>query len=72
MHSEFGHLQLPALIDLLAIYTKKYTHMMKVGSPENKLKVYEELILQLHNEIQTRKKQEDLDSSNPGLIPVLA
>ena len=71
MQNEYGYLQLPALIDLLAIYTKKYTHMMKVGGPENRLKVYEELILQLHNEIQNRKTQEDLDS-NPGIVPALA
>jgi hypothetical protein len=71
MKNEFGDLQLPALIELLAIYTRKYTHMMKVGGLENKLKVFEELVLQLHNEIQTRKTQEDLDS-NPEIFPVLA
>ena len=71
MQNEFGDLQLSALVDLLVIYTKKYTHMMKVGSPQNKLNVYEELILQLHTEIQNRKTKEELDRDSK-LFPVLA
>jgi hypothetical protein len=71
MQTEFGDLQLPALIDLLVIYTREYTRMMKARGHENKFKVYEELILQLHMEIQNRKAQEESDSDSI-LVPVIA
>ena len=75
MQNEFQGLQITALIDLLTIYTEKYSHMMKAGGSTEKFKKYEELILELQTEIKTRKIQEEVQQNSDddaGIIPVLA
>jgi hypothetical protein len=55
MQRDYVNLELPALFELLALYTSKYTHNLKIGSLDDDFKKYEGLILQLQNEIESRR-----------------
>ena len=45
MERDFDNLELSALIDLLALYTTKYTQFLNGGGLNEDFKIYGELIL---------------------------
>lgn len=64
MVRDFDNLDLTALIDLLALYTSKYTQFLNEGGLNEDFKNYGELILQLQSEIEFRRTQ-------ANIIPVI-
>jgi len=78
MAQDLTELELSALYDLLATYTTEYTQILRWGSLDE-LKQCGDYILELQNEIDTRKnqpepeKQQDKDLDDGlELVPVLA
>jgi hypothetical protein len=54
MPPDLKELELSALYDLLAVYTARYTQIMRWGSPSDNLKEYQDSILELQTEIDFR------------------
>lgn len=52
---EFRSLELTALIDLLSVYTARYTKMLSEGMPKDDSNACREIIQLLQYEIETRK-----------------
>ena len=78
MQLDLTELELPALYDLLATYTTKYTHMLRNHGATPDFKECQDTILKLQTEIDLRNAQvqradneKDLEG-NDGLIPALA
>jgi hypothetical protein len=77
MQHDITKLELPALYDLLAVYTTKYTHMLRNHGATPDFKECQDIILKLQTEIDSRNAQptgnneKDLGDDN-GLMPALA
>jgi hypothetical protein len=77
MLSDLKDLELSTLYDLLADYTSKYTLMLRWGGVADGFDESRDVILQLQNEIDSRKppvdtqKNKDLDDGIE-LVPAIA
>jgi len=77
MLSDLKDLELSALYDLLADYTSKYTLMLRWGGVNDGFDECRDVILQLQNEIDSRKpavdtqENKDLDDGIE-LVPAIA
>jgi hypothetical protein len=52
---DLSNLEMSDLLDLLALYTSKYTQQLTDGVFDIEFTSYRELILQLQSEIETRR-----------------
>jgi hypothetical protein len=53
---EFQNLELPALLDMLSLYTVRYTKMLSDGAPKDDSNACRDIIQQLQKEIEGRRK----------------
>jgi hypothetical protein len=77
MLPDLKDLELPALYDLLADYTSKYTLMMRWGGVSDGFDECKDAILLLQNEIDSRKPQADTQKNKDSddgieLAPTIA
>lgn len=62
--TDFKTLELPALIDLLSVYTSSYTKMLTETRKPEELKNYKQTIRLLQSEIRSRKNIRDIRTQN--------
>ena len=77
MLPDLKNLELSALYDLLADYTSKYTLLMRWGGKSDGFDECRDTILQLQNEIDSRKPQVDTQKNKDSddgieLVPAIA
>ena len=53
---DFQDMELSALLDMLSLYTAKYTKMLSDGAPKDESNTCREIIQQLQSEIESRRK----------------
>jgi hypothetical protein len=52
---EFQNMELPALLDMLSLYTARYTKMLSDGAPKDEANACRDIIQQLQSEIEARR-----------------